>query len=265
MFTGVGTQKNSLGKICLISGIYILWKILFEKRDREGSFKLERAIDIVIIFLTIWLLYLSKSATAFTCLAAVVCMFIIAKAKNISKNPDRLLYIGIVGFSLVILLEISIDLSAVLLSILNRDASLTTRVPIWEFLLEIEINKFIGTGYYSFWMGDRLQEIWEFTGKTINQAHNGYLEQYLNLGYIGLALTVIIIINGIITIRNELKIDYTLGILKLGFFFVAILYNFTEAAFYGLNNIWILFILSIIKINHENFKDQCKHQNLEAK
>ena len=42
------------------------------------------------------------------------------------------------------------------------------------------LNPIIGFGYESFWLGDRLQYMAEHWGIT-SQAHNGYLEMYLNM------------------------------------------------------------------------------------
>ncbi len=36
MFTGVGHQKNDLGLMCLVTGIYFAWKV-FQPRDRGGG------------------------------------------------------------------------------------------------------------------------------------------------------------------------------------------------------------------------------------
>ena len=49
-------------------------------------------------------------------------------------------------------------------------------------------NPLVGTGYESFWLGPRLKDVWAQTGAGINEAHNGYLEVYLNQGLIGLVL-----------------------------------------------------------------------------
>lgn len=124
-------------------------------------------------------------------------------------------------------------------------------MPIWVFLMGMVTNPIMGAGYYSFWMGERLQVIWGFTGRTINQAHNGYLEQYLNLGYIGLFFTGAIILAGLLKVRRQLIVDYPLGMLSLCFIVSALLYNYTEASFYGINNMWLLLLFGITEANSQ--------------
>ena len=71
----------------------------------------------------------------------------------------------------------------------GRDATLTGRTGIWQTVLNEPNNPLLGTGYASFWLGDRLQRIWALYPRTpLLQAHNGYFEVYLNLGMVGVAL-----------------------------------------------------------------------------
>jgi O-antigen ligase len=130
--------------------------------------------------------------------------------------------------------------------LLGRKAHLTERTDIWQVLLSFNTNPIFGVGFWSFWTGARQEEAWKQIGEKINQAHNGYLEQYLNLGYIGVAFIVIIMLSGLLKIRRHLSFDQPAGMLRLSFLVTAILYNVTEAAFYGLNNMWMLLLLACI-------------------
>ena len=47
----------------------------------------------------------------------------------------------------------------------GRDASFTGRTGIWETVLQEPINPLIGTGYSSFWLGERLDEILDDVSK----------------------------------------------------------------------------------------------------
>jgi O-antigen ligase len=100
----------------------------------------------------------------------------------------------------------------------------------------------------SFWTGARLEEAWKLLGVQINQAHNGYLEQYLNLGYIGVAFIVVIMLSGLLKVRRQLRVDPAGGMLGLCFIFVAAVYNYTEASFYGMNNMWMLLLLGCLEL-----------------
>lgn len=249
--TGVGQQKNSLGMLCLICGIYFSWKYLLKYKDRFRWNWQENIADFVLMVLIVWLLNLSQSATSMVCLVVGVCLLLASRTRMFAKKPGSIITFLLVFIPVFFLLEELFSVTDMILDLLGRDRSLTTRVPIWEFLKGMVTNPILGAGYYSFWMGDRLQMIWGFTGRTINQAHNGYLEQYLNLGYIGLFFTGAIIIAGLLKVRRQLTVDYPLGMLSLCFIVSAILYNYTEASFYGINNMWLLLLFGITDVSDQ--------------
>ena len=78
---------------------------------------------------------------------------------------------------------------------------------------------------------------------NLNQAHNGYLEQKLNLGYVGVAFIIGIALLALLRIRRDLVTEYAPATLRFAFVVLALLYNYTEASFYGINNIWLLFLM----------------------
>jgi O-antigen ligase len=108
----------------------------------------------------------------------------------------------------------------------------------------------VGTGFMSFWAGDRMATVWKALGSGVNQAHNGYLEQYLNLGYIGVAFIIGIALSSLFVVVKQLKSDYSVGVLRLCVLTTAMLYNYTEASFYGINLMWVLFLAASIDVPH---------------
>ena len=87
----------------------------------------------------------------------------------------------------------------------GRDATFTGRTGLWETLLQEPINPLIGVGYASFWLGERLERFWAMypTSPPI-EAHNGYLEVYLNLGLIGVCLLAGVLWRGLRTTRSRM-------------------------------------------------------------
>ncbi len=246
MYTGVGQQKNDLGLICLMAGIYYSWNF-FLNRKKDDKLKIRNNIsDFILIGTMSWLLYKADSATSLACLVAAVTLFFMSRMKFISRKPDRIVVLLVVVVSLYSVLDTTLDLKNLVIGTLGRDPTLTTRVPIWNTLNEMVVNPIVGAGYQSFWAGDRLELIWERIEVHITQAHNGFLEQYLNLGYIGVAFIGIIILSGLLKVKRQLKFDYPSAMLKLCFILIAVLYNYTEASFYGINNMWLLTLFGII-------------------
>jgi O-antigen ligase len=81
-----------------------------------------------------------------------------------------------------------------------------------------------------------------------NEAHNGYLEVYLNLGWIGVGLLALLLITGYRNALASFRRDPRIGSLRLAFFVVAVAYNFTESAVRIFHPIWVLLLFATIAI-----------------
>lgn len=245
--TGVGTQKNSLGMLCLICGIYFSWKYIMKHKEKLKWNWQENVTDFFLMGLIVWLLQTSKSATSLACLLVAVVLFLMSRTKAMTSKPNNIIALLMTVIPIFFILETTLDLSNLVLELLGRSSTLTGRVPLWEFLAGMAENPIVGSGYQSFWLGERLEKIWGTIGQTLNQAHNGYLEQYLNLGFVGVAFIGIIILSGFLKIRRQLQEDYPSAVLCLCLVLVALLYNYTEASFYGINNMWLLLLFAVIE------------------
>lgn len=245
MYTGVTTQKNSLGSLCMILGFFLFYYLLRSLRDRNDPLGRQKEIfSITVMFvLIVWLLVLAKSATAM--LTFVVGIVILA-ALALPFMRNRPEHIGILFVSGLVLAAVAIlmaDVFPTLFSMLGRDMTLTGRTVFWNDLINVNINPLIGTGFDSFWLGDRAERLWFDYYWKPNQAHNGFLEVYLNLGLIGVVLLCALLISFYRKSRRELHLDYDWGSLRLVFFIIAILYNMTEASFQPLAPIWLFLLL----------------------
>ena len=74
------------------------------------------------------------------------------------------------------------------------------------------------------------------------KAHNGYLELYLNLGWIGVALLAGLILISYPKVIATLRADPQTGSLGLAFFVAEVVYNYTEAGFRMMFPLWIFFL-----------------------
>lgn len=254
MYTGVATSKNTLGQLCLVSGIYFSWCLLLARSNeyRAGGYR-RMLFDVLFISMTVWVLYNANSATSLLCLIIGICLFVVGKMPVFVQKPNRLLALFLVACVFFGLLEYLFDLNNLIIGGLGRETDLTTRVPLWSMLLAWDINPWIGTGYENFWSGERMLAIWkEWPG--IIQAHNGYLDVYLNVGLIGLSLILITIAIGLRNAIIQTKCDHAVGVLKLTLIVVAILYNWTEAAIKPISNIMMLMVIGILDLGQDKFR-----------
>lgn len=248
MFIGVSTGKNGLGEDCLICGIFFCWCLIHNYQDEYKTGGNHRILeDCLFVGIIAWLLYMANSATSTTCMVVALCIFILCRLPSLVKNPRRIIFLGVAFICIGGPIELTFDVTGSIIEMLGRDRSLTTRVPMWEFLLAMVKDPLLGVGYESFWLGPRQIAVKEYWGISIS-AHNGYLEVYLNLGLIGLSLVVAIFLSGLHKVSRFLMVDYKHAVLRLSIIVVIIIYNWTEAIFYGVNNLWLLLFMACIPV-----------------
>jgi O-antigen ligase len=273
VYMGVGYNKNSLGYLCLVCGFFFLWSLFTPPGNRRRQFfNYERLLQLIFLGMIFWLLGKSASATSFGCLFVGICVAAATGVRFVKKNLNS---ITLYALAIVFLLTISglyLDLARIAVDGLGRDMTLTDRVPLWEELLgmskdsififpydkgntglwekllEMSKNSLFGAGFESFWLGPRVEELWKKYWWRPTQAHNGYLEIYLNLGIVGLLLLLGVVQATYRSARRTLDLDFNYGRFRMGFLITILLYNVTEAAFQGQALIWFVFLLIAIEV-----------------
>jgi O-antigen ligase len=106
-----------------------------------------------------------------------------------------------------------------------------------------------GTGFESFWLGSRLEKLWSLYWWHPGQAHNGYLEVFLNLGWMGIALLAVILVAGYWAAFRAWRNGLPIGSLRLTYIFVGLVFNFTEAAFFRMQApVWLFLLLAVTNV-----------------
>jgi exopolysaccharide production protein ExoQ len=242
---GVAEDKNMLGMTCLVFGLAALWRLLNEL----GGSRRPRIIAVhgIMVAMAIWLLAKSHSMTSLSCFlltgAVLAATTFLRKARK-----NGFVHLMVAAALLVCLSPLFLDSAGGILQSMGRDSTLTGRTEIWRNLLDVPVNPVLGTGFESFWQGERLQRLWAIPGMHINEAHNGYLEIYLNLGWIGVALVAGIMVAGYRNVVRLLRQDPEAGRLRLAYFVAGAAYNLTEAAMRTMSLMWIAFLFSMIAL-----------------
>jgi exopolysaccharide production protein ExoQ len=247
-FTGVGHQKNALGQMCLVTGLYVAWQV-FADRATFKSWPVARRLRLwLLVGMVAYLLELSDSKTSIVGMLLAVAVLWCARLGFIRRQPKRLLGLIVVLAGVGFALETGFDLRDTLLAALGRDPSLTNRTELWALLMPFSNSPMLGTGFMSFWAGERMEQIWALLGGGVIQAHSGYLEQYLNLGYVGVAFTGLMLIKGMLDAHAQAMSEPEFSALRMAIIVAAVAYNYTEAAFYGVNNMWLVLLFSLLHV-----------------
>jgi exopolysaccharide production protein ExoQ len=248
-YTGVSTSKNMLGVLCLVSGIFFFWDMVTHwHQRRDKRFRRIILVDIAFISMALYLLNLCGSKTATVCLA-LGCVMIAAAHCNFGRR--HISWVKVLApsvFLLYLILTLGFGMGAQLSEAVGGSATMSDRTRIWQVLLSVPINPVVGCGYQSFWLGPRIGWVWaRLTGDNVLEAHNGYLQTYLDLGLIGLLLICIFLIATYRKICKQLKAPTELGSLGLGLWTLLLLYNVTEAAL-GPGLLFINFLMGSLTV-----------------
>jgi exopolysaccharide production protein ExoQ len=248
LYLGVTTSKNMLGVLCLISGLFFYWDTIRRwSGRRERRMRRILLVNAAFIAMTLWLLNLAESATSQACLLVGWVIITVARLRSVRTNPARLKVLIPCGLALYLMLEFGFDLNKIVIEMLGRDPTLTGRTELWSTLGGLDTNPILGTGYESFWLGSRLKAIWLIHPWGPNQAHNGYLEVYLNLGTTGLCLLGAVLVSSYRRICARLSTSPDWASFSLTLWTILLFYDVTEAGFKN-PLLWSTFLLGIIAV-----------------
>ncbi len=245
--TGITTDKNALGYDCLVLGFFFFWYLLKTLQwEKNKSRRQELIFCAVFLFLIGWLMRMAQSSTSLVSLLIAITTVLFLGFRFVNKK-----YIGaylVVGAVIFIFGESVFGIFSYLIQSLGKDPTLTGRTEVWQALLKMNVNPILGTGFESFWLGDRREQLARMFWWQPNEAHNGYLETYLNLGLVGLFVTGGMLLATYFKARRELFNNFDFGRFRLGYLAAFIIYNCTEAAFR--THIVTFFLFFVIAIDY---------------
>jgi O-antigen ligase len=242
MYTGIATDKNMLGLICLIFGLFFVWHWLnIWPLDRSRERRNELILTAGFLLMALWLIRLAHSATSLVAfvIGSAIMVFVGLRSINLRQIGVYALLV-LVSFAVA---QATFGIWTYILEILHKDSTLTDRTLLWADIFKVQFNPILGTGFESFWLGDRLTELHAGRRWQPNEAHNGYLETYINLGLVGLSLLVGMLIATFSKVRLALLRDFQFGRFRLAFFVAVVLYNLAEVSFRGPHPLWLVFYI----------------------
>ncbi len=277
-YCGVTTEKNSLGCIVFICGLFLVWDSIemrtWDGRRTEWHFGMDHPglfgrllklayggvvfalveaminVDllgrIALLSMVIWLLDKVNSATALVCLILGVGIVLFMQLPLARREVRHLgIYSLVICLSILLLYSIP-GIQEAFVRMIGRETTLTGRTDLWTELLSEPIDPILGTGYQSFWLGPSAKRMWAEYYFHPNQAHNGYLETYLNGGLVGVFLLIAMIFSTGRSLKKELLLGGGYGVLCSSFLIVVVFYNWTEAVFNKLSPAWIILLIAAL-------------------
>jgi O-antigen ligase len=261
MYIGISSDKNMLGAICVVLAMFFFWHFLQVRRS-EKSIRRRDELRWIVFFLLMIAYLLRQAHSATATVSLLIGIAIITSLGLRSINKRLIMGYAITAVIVLVIAQLGFDIFGSFVALSGHGKTFQSRQQLWEELFRIKINPVIGTGFESFWLGDRLDKIWSAVGWRANEAHNGYLETYLNLGLLGLGILVGLLITTFSKARRELLRNFEWGRFRMGYLVAVIAYNWTEASFRGLSPMW--FVFYIIAIDHRRREENLLEQVSEA-
>jgi exopolysaccharide production protein ExoQ len=249
--TGVTTNKNSLGLIVFLVSLGALWNVRALLIDKNAPNRTRQLMaQCALLTFGIVLLQMAHSATSIACFGLGGGLMLLTTRTAIRSRPGRVYALC----SVIVLaggLAMLFGGGSLVSNALGRGSGLSGRTEIWTAVIGAAGNPVIGTGFESFWISPNVQKVWRslagwWAPEGLNEAHNGYLEVYLNLGWIGLFLLALILINGYRRAVKAFRRDPESAAVMLAYIVTATFYSITEAGFRSLSPMWIFLLLAVI-------------------
>jgi O-antigen ligase len=211
-----------------------------------------RVFGLIVAVIAAVLLFLSDCKTAFG--LALICPFLAGLAlivRRITRISLAIILLAI-PFCYFVLSSVSNFNIYRISYMLYGDSTFTGRTIIWDFAqYEIARNPLLGWGYQSFWLVPGSPAIVEAPGwvKGMPNAHNGYYDTMLEMGYVGLAFLIVFILATLHAVGRVAHRDPRRARLVLSLALFIIVYNYFESYWMrGFEFLWVVFVIVAAEI-----------------
>jgi O-antigen ligase len=248
MYRGVTSGPNGLAALCFICGVLVIWSLIREGEHPRG----ERWINGGLLAMIAWLFVKADGKTSVVCLAVGITLLVCFRRDKcvnaitaVMRHAAAFIVLGVP----VLVLNYAWFVQHVG-GLIGSTDTLIGRMELWNRLLSMAGSPFVGLGYGSFWVGQRLERLWAMYSWHPTQAHNGYVEAYLTLGLLGVGFLGAMII---VACRDSASVRLTAELrwLKCAYLLPILLFNLTEAAFKGLHLVWFVFLVLALETKSE--------------
>ncbi|MGK7888384.1 MAG: O-antigen ligase family protein [Leptolyngbyaceae cyanobacterium] len=236
---GIFTHKNTLGKMMTLSSTVFT---LLMAGDRQN-----RRIYGVFLGLSVLLILLTTSKGALVNLLAMLSIIAVCRVFRTHYKWMVILVTSLSLIGAIAAVLLAINLETLVVDVLGKDPTFTGRTTLWESAAEvIKMQPWLGYGYEAFWHGmdGPSAYIWRDVMWPAPDAHNGFVELTLHLGFVGLGLFLIgYIVN---VVRSLVRLRLTSGaehVWPLTYLAYVFLSNIPEQGLLKSNNIfWVLYV-----------------------
>jgi O-antigen ligase len=240
---GIYQHKNFMGRLMSLNAVFLL---LLNSGNRRYRWLVSAGIG-----LSAGLVLLSNSKGAWVTFLALLILLPFFKALQWKYTLAIPILIIMTLVSAVGGVWIAENLEDIVVNKLGKNFTFTGRTELWELVIEmIKQRPLLGYGYSAFWLGLNGPSgyIQLAAGWAVPHAHNGFLDLWLDLGFLGLLVFILgFLISVIRAIRSLCLTKKVEDIWPLIFLTCTLLYNLAESTILERNNFfWILYVATVL-------------------
>lgn len=250
---GISTSKNTLGQIAMLGVVYFYWEIRRNWPEHKW-----RNIHVLYLLMAVYLLKGEGDTVSMTSVSVgVIALGLFTRIQALRLRPQAIrtfvwsfftvtvaLVMLVVVHSVVLFKEDSVF--GFLITKFGRDITLTDRTAIWhDVYAAASGNPLFGVGFGGFWIGRLVNIPWahDLTW-VLGQAHSGYIDTYLQLGFIGVFLLAGSLFSTLPRLLNLMAEDFNFACFRITLFITIIFVNITESTFLrGDHQLWFVTML----------------------
>ena len=228
-YCGVTDGKNQMGRLAMLGGFIMLWSLLVRQRSSWLKWIRESLPELLILVMCVWTLRIANSQTSLGSFAIGITVLFGSRVNWIRSNPKRLARFAWAMIVISFFFFYFPDLRQIVTSSMGRNVNLTERTDVWAGAMAVGTNPLIGTGFAGFWLTSGAHALAQRL--NVGEAHNGYLETYLNGGLIGVGLLLAVLLAAGRNILRQVVASSASASLFATLFVSGVIYNYTESDF----------------------------------
>lgn len=249
LYVGVATDKNGLGLVVMIFGLFVLYEALMAVAMRSRS---PRSIDVAV-YLSFYLACVAlilfiNCFTALVCLCLGTMLMLVVCRPGLTFDAKLVIKFTIIGIGVLAVAQ-SLRIPTHVAGFFGRDLkSMTGRSEIWELAKSSNEDSLFGSGYYSFWQTESGMAISSQYQSTLNTVHSGFREMYLDGGLTGLFLLSVMMLSWVVRVAKRLHSGSLFAGMSYVFLIVLLVYNISETGFFRISVSWVIVLAFFIDI-----------------
>ncbi len=191
---GIYMHKNGFGPFMSIAAI-----VFFLLAKSRSSTFARPELMWAFCGVSIILIILSRSSSAMVNIVIMSLALFSLPILRLKYEWMLPILLGITSLS-IFLYTMAMSQSNIIFDLLGKDSSLTGRTELWTYVTDmIRESPWLGYGYGAFWQGldGPSAYVWMAQSFKAMHSHSGYLELFLDVGFVGFTLYMFIFLIGL--------------------------------------------------------------------